>query len=47
MIEEVPEFIEVLIQLKLENKIKSLAYSFNPDGTCEIFVQPMEVNDGQ
>ena len=36
---ELPEFIQVLVNLKLDNKIKSLSYSFNPDGSCEIFVE--------
>ena len=41
MNEEVPDFIDVLIQMKLDGKIKSLAYSFNPDGSCEIYIQPI------
>jgi hypothetical protein len=42
MNEEVPEYIDVLIQMQLDGKIKSLAYSFNPDGSCEIFIEPIK-----
>lgn len=46
MSEKTPEYIDVLVEMLHDKKIKSLAYSFNPDGSCEIYIEPVKTDRG-